>query len=132
MCYGAAPDLRSGGVIRHRIRRRLLGLAIAVASLLLGIVIGANVERAESRVEVVEVPIEVERVVTVEVEVERVVTVEVERVVTVEVTPSPEADIVANRIAVLRDIRVRELQQLERIRALQEAQSQCQCPGAER
>jgi len=122
MCYGAAPDLRSGGVIRHRIRRRLLGLAIAVASLLLGILIGANVERAEPRVEVVEVPIEVERVVT----------VEVERVVTVEVTPSPEADIVANRIAVLRDIRVRELQQLERIRALQEAQSQCQCPGAER
>lgn len=117
-------------MIRHRIRRRLLGLAIAVASLLLGILIGANVERAEPRVEVVEVPIEVERVVTVEVE--RVVTVEVERVVTVEVTPSPEADIVANRIAVLRDIRVRELQQLERIRALQEAQSQCQCPGAER
>lgn len=109
-------------MIRHRIRRRLLGLAIAVASLLLGILIGANVERAEPRVEVVEVPIEVERVVT----------VEVERVVTVEVTPSPEADIVANRIAVLRDIRVRELQQLERIRALQEAQSQCQCPGAER
>lgn len=113
-------------MIRHRIRRRLLNLTIACVSLLVGIGIGASATTSERvlepRIEVVTRTVEVP--VKVPVEVERVITVEVERIVTVEVTvtPSLDAGLIASRNAVLRDIRARELAQLERIRALQQTQ----------